>query len=134
MKNHGDLLGPEQMITASAPPQMAWATRNPRHEARDLYRMVTCGNASIESIRDLIAVPDHIAATLREYAKRCPEDGKRIEAVLQFRERVADQFERLVEGGQPLAVSPQQRLTLTRQESFADSPEEVLAPEEAFVN
>ena len=122
------------MITASAPPQMVWATRNPRHEARDLYRMVTCGNASIESIRDLIAVPDHIAATLREYAKRCPEDGKRIEAVLQFRERVADQFERLVEGGQPLAVSPQQRLTLTRQESFADSPEEVLAPEEAFVN
>ena len=106
MENLGDLLGPKQVITESTALQMAWTTRNPRDEARDLYRIVTCGNSSIESIRDLIAVPDHIAATLREYVKRCPEDGKRIEGVLQFRENVADQFERLVEGGQRLAVTP----------------------------
>jgi hypothetical protein len=106
MENLEYLLGPEQVITAITPLQMAWTTRNPRDEARDLYRMVTCGNSSIESMRDLIAVPDHIAATLREYVKRCPEDGKRIEGVLQFREKVGDEFERLVEGGQPLAVTP----------------------------
>jgi len=109
MENLGDLLGPEQTITASTPLQMAWTTRNPRDEARDLYRMVACGNSSIESIRDLIAVPDHIAATLREYVKRCPEDGGRIEGVLQFRGRVADEFEQLVEGGQPLAIDRQLR-------------------------
>ncbi len=106
MGNLGDLLGPKQVITASTPLQMVWTTRNPHDEARDLYRMVTCGNSSIESIRDLIAVPDHIAATLREYVKRCPEDGKRIEGVLQFRGKVADEFEQLVDGSQPLAVHP----------------------------
>jgi hypothetical protein len=65
MENLGDLLGPEQAITASTPLQMAWTTRNPRDEARDLYRMVMCGNSSIGSIRDLIAVPDHRFGTLR---------------------------------------------------------------------
>jgi hypothetical protein len=50
MENLGDLLGPEQMTTASTELQMAWATRSLREEARDLYRMVTCGNSSIESI------------------------------------------------------------------------------------
>jgi len=131
MGNLGDLLGPKQVITASTPLQMVWTTRNPHDEARDLYRMVTCGNSSIESIRDLIAVPDHIAATLREYVKRCPEDGKRIEGVLQFRGKVADESWKAVNR---LPFTPQQRLALTRQESFADSPKEILTPEEAFVN
>ena len=104
MKTLADLLCPEQISTSTSP-QVAWATRNPRDEARDLYRMVTCGNSSVDSIRELIAVPATIEAALREYARRYPEDGKRIEVVLHFRERVAEQFEMLVEAGNSQAPS-----------------------------
>jgi hypothetical protein len=45
----------------------------------------------------LIAVPDLIKEALLAYAERYPKDGQRIYCVLHFRERVADEFERLVQ-------------------------------------
>jgi hypothetical protein len=74
-----------------------WAIRNPLDEARDLYRMVRFGSCSIAGIRELIAVPQDVREALLAYAQRYPEDSERIQCILQFRERVAQEFERLVE-------------------------------------
>jgi hypothetical protein len=87
-----------------------WAIRNPLDEARDLYRMVTCGSCTVEGIRDLISVPREIESALREYADRFPKDGQRIRCVLRFRERVAQEFERLVEHDQSLIEAAQPHL------------------------
>ena len=75
----------------------AWAIRNPRDEARDLHRMVCSGACSLAEIRDLIAVPKPVVVSLIAYARRFPIDGQRIYCVLQFREKVAEEFERLIE-------------------------------------
>jgi hypothetical protein len=74
-----------------------WDTRPPKAEANDLYRMVRNGKFSITSIRNLIAVPPPIEATLRAYARQHPEEGRRVEQVLRFRKNVAREFETLVE-------------------------------------
>ena len=74
-----------------------WAIRNPLDEARDLYRMVAYGSCTVESIRELISVPAEIESALRLYAERYPKDGQRIYCVLRFREKVAHEFERLVD-------------------------------------
>jgi hypothetical protein len=74
-----------------------WAIRNPLDEARDLYRMVAYGSCTVESIRELISVPPEIESALRLYAEQYPKDGQRIHCVLRFRERVAHEFERLVD-------------------------------------
>jgi hypothetical protein len=74
-----------------------WAIRNPLDEARDLYRMVAYGSCTVESIRELISVPPEIESALRLYAEQFPRDGQRIHCVLRFREKVAQEFERLVD-------------------------------------
>ncbi len=74
----------------------AWNTRPPKAEAKDLFRLASDGDCSITSIRELIAVPPSIEATLRAYARQCPEEGSRVERVLRFRESVAEEFEELV--------------------------------------
>jgi hypothetical protein len=75
----------------------SWSTRPPKAEAIYLFRMVMIGNCSITSIRELIAVPPPIEATLRAYARQYPEEGSRVERVLTFREKVARESEALVE-------------------------------------
>ena len=89
-----------------------WAIRNPLDEARDLHRMVTCGSCTVESIRDLISVPQEIESALRAYADRFPKDGQRIRCVLRFRERVAHEFERLVQDNQTPVASVQPHLAV----------------------
>jgi hypothetical protein len=74
-----------------------WATRNPSDEARDLYRMMRFGSCTITEIRELIDVPKHVREALLAYAERYPEDSERIHCILHFRERVAEEFERLIE-------------------------------------
>jgi hypothetical protein len=74
--------------------------RSPLDEARDLYRMVSSGFYSLEAARDLIAVPHQIKDALRDYAERFPKDGDEIQVILRFRQRVAEEFEKLVEGNQ----------------------------------
>jgi hypothetical protein len=88
-------VSPDQVIAAGGR-ENPWAIRNPLDEARDLHRMVTYGSCTIESIRDLISVPSEIESALLAYANRFPKDGERIHCVLQFRRRVAQEFERLV--------------------------------------
>lgn len=88
-------VSPDQVIAARGR-ENPWAIRNPLDEARDLHRMVTYGSCTIESIRELISVPPEIESALLAYADRFPKDGERIHCVLQFRRRVAQEFERLV--------------------------------------
>ena len=90
------VMSPDQVV-ASGGNENPWAIRNPLDEARDLHRMVTQGSCTVESIRDLISVPPEIESALRAYADRFPKDGQRIHCVLQFREKVAHEFERLVQ-------------------------------------
>jgi len=96
MKNLADALSLWQAVPSN-PHENPWAIRNPVDEARDLYRMVRCGSSGIEEMRELIAVPEIIQEALLAYAERYPKDGQHIYCVLHFRERVAAEFERLIE-------------------------------------
>jgi hypothetical protein len=69
----------------------------PRDEARGLFVLIRGDAASVESVRELIAVPPEIEDVLHLYAKRHPEDARGIEKVLSFRKRVREEFDRLVE-------------------------------------
>jgi len=72
------------------------STATPKEEARNLYAMMARSGDTIESIRDLIAVPPETEALLSLYAKHHPEDARGIEKVLSFRKRVWEEFDRLV--------------------------------------
>jgi hypothetical protein len=95
MKTIADLLNADEALPVSGHDN-PWAIRNPLDEARDLYRMVRCGASPIEEIRELIAVPKPVEEALLAYAEQYPTDGQRIYCVLQFREKVAEEFERLI--------------------------------------
>jgi hypothetical protein len=99
LKILANLLDAKQMVLATNRTDACnpWATRNPSDEARDLYRMVRFGSCTIGEIRELIAVPKHVSEALLAYAERYPEDNERIRCILQFRERVAEEFERRIE-------------------------------------
>lgn len=96
MKTIADLINVHEPASVNGHDN-AWAIRNPRDEARDLHRMVRSGSCSLAEIRDLIAVPKPVEESLLAYAERFPTDGQRIYCVLQFREKVAEEFERLIE-------------------------------------
>src|ERR1700694_3653076 len=72
------------------------STATPWEEARGLFARIESSGDTVESIRELIAVPPKIEETLRRYARRHPEDAKGIERVLEFRRSVREDFERLV--------------------------------------
>jgi hypothetical protein len=99
LKLLANLLDAQQVVLATNRTDACnpWATRNPSDEAGDLYRMVRFGSCTVIEIRELIAVPKHIREALLAYAERYPEDSDRIRCVLQFRERVAEEFERRIE-------------------------------------
>jgi len=71
-------------------------TASPLGEAVDLFESVWRENLSVESVRELIAVPKNIEAALRQYARRYPEDAPGIERVLKFRRQVGEEFESLL--------------------------------------
>ena len=112
MKNLTDVFGVWQTIPSSSH-ENPWAIRNPLDEARDLYRMVRSGSSAIDEIRELIAVPDPIREALLAYAERYPKDGQHIHCVLQFRERVADEFERLITNDVNVAEFPEESMEET---------------------
>ena len=114
MKTIADLLNVDEPMPVSGHDN-PWAIRNPLDEARDLHRMVRSGSCSIEEIRDLIAVPKPVEEALLAYAERFPTDGQRIYCVLQFREKVAEEFERLIDND---AVSADETAPATPQPDF----------------
>src|ERR1700730_14794517 len=96
MKTIADLLNTDDVLPVTGH-ETPWAPRNPLDEARDLHRMVRCGSCSVEEIRELIAVPKPVEEALLAYVERYPKDGQSIYCVLLFREKVATEFERLIE-------------------------------------
>jgi hypothetical protein len=50
---------------------------------------------TIDSIRDLIAVPPETERTMRLFVLQYPEESGGVERVLAFRRQVAEEFERL---------------------------------------
>lgn len=68
-----------------------------KEEARALFGMIGRNGDSVESIRELISVPPKIRASLLKYARHRPRAKRGILKVLDFRQRVAAEFERLVD-------------------------------------
>lgn len=66
-----------------------------------------------DDIRELILVPPEIQSLFSSYALEHPEEFHAIEQVLDFRRRVAEEFERLVERGDsvPKGEAARDRLT-----------------------
>jgi hypothetical protein len=106
MKTIADLLNMHDVLPVSGH-ENPWATRNPLDEARDLHRMVRCGSCSVGEIRELIAVPKPVEEALLAYAERYPKDGQQIYCVLHFREKVASEFERLIQSDPTLSECEQ---------------------------
>ena len=78
-------------------------TASPRQEARALFAMIGRNGDTVESIRKLIAVPPEIERLLRLYLHQHPEDTRGIMRVLEFRQRVSEEFELLnaIQGATP---------------------------------
>jgi hypothetical protein len=68
---------------------------SPLFEARDLFALLANGD-TVEEIRRLIEVPTEVEATLRAFIRSNPEESLEIEHALWFRQRVAEEFERLL--------------------------------------
>jgi hypothetical protein len=68
--------------------QWLWSAVCAKTEAQSLFTAVQKNSDTIESIRDLIAVPPHIESALRLYACEHPEEATEIEGVFRFRRRV----------------------------------------------
>jgi hypothetical protein len=73
-------------------------TATPEEEARALFAMIGRNGDTIESIRELIAVPPGIERALRLYLHQHPEDAEGVERVLEFRQKVSEEFDRVAEG------------------------------------
>jgi hypothetical protein len=66
-----------------------------RVEAKALLALAGKNGDTIESLRELIAVPPEIEVLLRTYVRCHPAEGREIELGLRFRERVLEEFERM---------------------------------------
>jgi hypothetical protein len=73
-------------------------------EARLLFEMVERRSDTVEGVRELIAVPSEVEATLRKFAKRHPEERRGIERILEYRRRVLTEYEKLIASSKPLGV------------------------------
>lgn len=79
-----------------------WDARAPAFEARGLLALLGKEGNTVNDIRRLIEVPPEIEASLRAFARLNPQEGFEIEHMLLFREKVAEEFERLL----PMAFGP----------------------------
>jgi hypothetical protein len=87
-----------ELFPAAVDESYSWleSTATPWEEASDLFAGIESNGDTVESIRELIAVPPKIEEALWRYARLHPEDAQGIEQVLEFRRCVREEFERLV--------------------------------------
>ena len=64
----------------------------------EVLELVARNGDTAETIRELIVVPLEVQAHWRAYVRAHPEDTEAIEAILHFRRRVLEEFEKLVAG------------------------------------
>jgi hypothetical protein len=77
-----------------------WTACSPKIEAQALLKLIRLNGSSVETVRELIAIPVEIEELLRSYVARCPEDESAIERVIEFRRCVGEEFDRLVRASQ----------------------------------
>ncbi len=68
-----------------------------KEEARALFEMIDRNGDTVDSIRELIRVSPKVEAWLLEQARYGPRGRRGVLKVLDFRQRVAAEFERLLE-------------------------------------
>jgi hypothetical protein len=68
-------------------------------EARAIMRLVSMGTTTIEDARELIAIPQREGSSLEAFVAISGKAGVPIARAIEFRRRVASEFERLVAGG-----------------------------------
>lgn len=76
-----------------------------RAEAQSLFRLLGKHGNTIESLRELIAMPQTELRALREYAAAERAEAHWIGRALGFRKRVAAEFEKLVKAQESLRCS-----------------------------
>jgi hypothetical protein len=101
-------------------------TATPREEAMKLLALVGKNGDTVESIRELIAVPPDIEQALRLYSRWHPEDAYGVERVLKFRKRVGEQFERLTAVREPAVKTQSAAATQVSAASVETAPEDGL--------
>jgi hypothetical protein len=72
-----------------------WDPMSPAFEAQGLFALLENGN-TVDDIRRLIEVPADVQASLRAFIRSYPEESFEIEYMLSFRQRVAQEFERII--------------------------------------
>jgi hypothetical protein len=65
-------------------------------EARAIMRLVELGYTTLDGARDLISIPEREARALTAFVRLSGKDGASIGRSLKFRERVLNEFEKLV--------------------------------------
>ena len=85
----------------------AFQTGSPREEAQRLFEMLRTG-AEPRNIRKLIEIPPDDEHQLLAYVKANLEESFGILRVLAFRERVLEEFERLVRFRNPASPCPRE--------------------------
>lgn len=84
-----------------------WSAPSPKVEAQALLKLVRFNGSTVETIRELIAIPAETEEYFRSYVAHHPEEESPIERVIEFRRRVGEEFDRMVresENRPPLAV------------------------------
>lgn len=66
-----------------------------RTEAESLYPLVGKNGNTVESLFELIAIPQGVMKVLREYADSDPTEARWVESALRFRGAVGLEFEKL---------------------------------------
>ena len=74
-----------------------WRVPQPHVEALALVKMLGRNGADVESLRELIEVPAETERHLRAFAAEFPDSKTRVERLLNFRKRVREEFEKLIQ-------------------------------------
>jgi hypothetical protein len=68
-----------------------------RVEARNLYAVIRRGQETVQSVRELIAIPLQVEAVLKSFAVAFPAEAWWIRRVVKYRRAVGEEFERLAD-------------------------------------
>ena len=74
---------------------------DPKAEARSLLPLVGRNGDTIETVRELIGVSSRTERFLLAYGRKHPEEEPGILRILEFRQRVANEFEKLASACDP---------------------------------
>ena len=74
-----------------------WSLPRPHVEALALVKMLGRNGSDVESLRELIEIPEETERVLRAFAAEYPDSGTRVERLLNFRKRVREEFEKLIQ-------------------------------------